>query len=50
MVSRVVDLLFYFYYLLLIIRIFLTWIRTVDWYTQPFAWLRAVTDPFLRNA
>ena len=47
MVSRVVDLLFYFYYLLLIIRIFLTWIRTVDWYTQPFAWLRAVTYPFL---
>ncbi|MCM1004259.1 MAG: YggT family protein [Candidatus Gastranaerophilales bacterium] len=47
MISRVVDLLFYFYYLLLIIRIFLTWIRTIDWYAQPYAWLRSITDPFL---
>ena len=41
------QLIFYFYYLLLIIRIFLTWIRTIDWYAQPYAWLRSVTDPFL---
>lgn len=46
-ISRLVDLLFYFYYLLLIIRIFLTWIRTIDWYAQPYAWLRSITDPFL---
>lgn len=46
-ISHLVDLLFYFYYLLLIIRIFLTWIRTIDWYAQPFAWLKLITDPFL---
>lgn len=46
-ISRLVDLLFYFYYLLLLIRIFLTWIRTIDWYAQPYAWLRSITDPFL---
>lgn len=46
-ISRLVDLLFYFYYLLLIIRIFLTWIRTIDWYAQPYAWLKSITDPFL---
>lgn len=46
-ISRLVYLLFYFYYLLLIIRIFLTWIRTIDWYAQPYAWLRSITDPFL---
>ncbi len=46
-ISRLVDLLFYFYYLLLIFRIFLTWIHTIDWDTQPFRWLQSVTDPFL---
>ncbi len=46
-VSGIVDLLFYFYYLLLIIRIFLTWIPNIDWYSQPYAWMKSVTDPFL---
>ena len=47
MVSRAVNLLFYFYYILLIIRIFLTWIPSINWQQQPFAWMRSVTDPFL---
>lgn len=47
MLSRIVDLLFYFYYLLLIIRIFLTWIPSIDWYAQPYAWMKSITDPFL---
>lgn len=46
-ISGIVDLLFYFYYLLLIIRIFLTWIPNIDWYSQPFAWMKSITDPFL---
>ncbi|MCQ2753906.1 MAG: YggT family protein [bacterium] len=45
--ARIVDLLFYFYNLLLVIRIFLTWIPSIDWYKQPYAWMRSVTDPFL---
>lgn len=47
MVTRTVNLLFYFYYILLILRIFLTWIPSIRWEQQPFAWLRSITDPFL---
>lgn len=46
-ISEIVGLLFYFYYILIIIRIFLSWIRSIDWYSQPFAWMASVTDPFL---
>lgn len=45
--SRAVSLLFYFYYLLIIIRIFLSWIPNIDWDQQPYRWTRSVTDPFL---
>lgn len=47
MVTRTVNLLFYFYYILLILRIFLTWIPSIRWEEQPFVWLRSITDPFL---
>ena len=47
MISRVINQLFYFYYLLLIIRIFLTWIPNIDWNAQPFDFMRSLTDPFL---
>ncbi len=47
MVSRFINNLFYFYYILLIIRIFLTWIPNIDWDSQPFAFMRSLTDPFL---
>ena len=47
MLSKIVNQLFYFYYLLIIIRIFLSWIQTIDWTQQPFNWVRSVTDPFL---
>ena len=47
MISRVINQLFYFYYLILIIRIFLTWIPNIDWNAQPFDFLRSITDPFL---
>lgn len=47
MLSRAANTIFYFYYLLIIIRIFLSWIPSIDWYQQPFAWIRSVVDPFL---
>ena len=47
MISRFVSTLFYFYYLLIIIRIFLSWIPDIDWDSQPFNGVRSVTDPFL---
>lgn len=47
MISSTLAKLFYFYYLLIILRIFLTWIPNVDWEQQPVAWVRLVVDPFL---
>ena len=47
MITRAVNQLFYFYYILIILRIFLSWIQTIDWEQQPFIWLRSITDPFL---
>lgn len=47
MITAAVNNLFYLYYLLLIIRIFLTWIPNIDWYSQPFAFVQSITDPFL---
>lgn len=36
-----------FYMVLIIIRVLLTWFPNVDWYSQPFAALSQVTDPYL---
>lgn len=47
MLSHAVATVFYFYYILIIIRIFLSWIPSIDWESQPFFAIRAVTDPFL---
>ena len=47
MISRAVSQLFYFYYILIIVRIFLTWIPNIDWDQTPFSWVRIVCDPFL---
>ncbi len=47
MLTRFVNQLFYFYYILLIVRIFLTWIPDIDWDNQPYKIISAVTDPFL---
>ena len=47
MISRAVNTAFYFYYLLIILRIFLSWIPSIDWFQQPFKLTRDLTDPFL---
>lgn len=47
MITRVVNQIFYFYYLIIILRIFLSWIPNIDWFAQPFAFLRSITDPVL---
>lgn len=47
MLSRAVSNLFYIYYILLIVRIFLTWIPNIDWESQPQKWIRSISDPFL---
>ena len=47
MVSYTVSQIFYFYYILLILRVFLSWIPSIDWQQQPFTFIRSITDPFL---
>lgn len=44
---KIVDNIFYFYFLLLILRIFLTWFPNIDWRQQPFKSIREVTDLYL---
>ncbi|RAI15178.1 MAG: YggT family protein [Candidatus Melainabacteria bacterium] len=45
--ARVLNNLFYFYFLLIMIRIFLSWIPSIDWFSQPFKSIREVTDLYL---
>lgn len=47
MLANLMSKLFYFYGLLIIIRIFLTWIPTLDWDAQPIKSLRQITDAYL---
>ena len=46
-VTRIISQLFYFYYIIIILRIFLSWIQTIDWDQQPYRFLSSITDPFL---
>ena len=47
MILKAINNLFYFYYILIIIRIFLTWIPTIDWDDQPIKFIREATDIYL---
>ena len=47
MILHFINQLFYFYGLLILIRIFLTWIPTIDWDAQPMKALRTITDVYL---
>lgn len=46
-VAKVINNIFYFYFLLIILRIFLTWIPSIDWGKQPIRSIREVTDMYL---
>lgn len=46
-IVKVINNIFYFYFLLIILRIFLTWIPNIDWYQQPLKSIREVTDLYL---
>ncbi|NJO39945.1 MAG: YggT family protein [Cyanobacteria bacterium CRU_2_1] len=35
------------YFVLIIIRVLLSWFPTIDWYNQPFRALSQITDPYL---
>lgn len=46
-VANVINNIFNFYFILIILRIFLTWIPTIDWQQQPIKSVREVTDMYL---
>lgn len=46
-IIKVINNVFYFFYLLIILRIFLTWIPSIDWHQQPLKSIREVTDMYL---
>lgn len=47
LILKAINNIFYFYYLLIILRIFLTWIPSIDWHQQPIKSIREVTDMYL---
>ena len=46
-IVKIVNNIFYFFYLIIILRIFLTWIPSIDWNQQPIKAIREVTDMYL---
>ncbi len=46
-IVKIVDNIFYFFYLIIILRIFLTWIPSIDWNQQPIKAIREITDMYL---
>lgn len=44
---KIINNIFYFFYGLIILRIFLTWIPSIDWNQQPLKSIREVTDMYL---
>ena len=46
-IAYTVDTLLNFYTILIIIRVFLTWIPNLNWDTQPLKVLRQITDWYL---
>lgn len=47
MISRIVNELFSLLWWILLARIFMSWIPTINWNNQPFLFLRKFTDLFL---
>ncbi len=47
MILHFINQLFYFYGILILLRIFLTWIPTINWDAQPMKALRTITDVYL---
>ena len=47
MIKNAIYNLFYFYEILIIVRIFMTWIPTINWEAQPTKTVRIITDAWL---
>ena len=45
--SYIINNLFYFYFVIILLRILLTWFPNIDWYSQPCKTIKLLTDWFL---
>ncbi len=46
-IAAIVNSLFEIYWWIIIIRILLTWLPSIDWNAQPFALIKSLVDPLL---
>ena len=46
-VNRFIDTFITFYSVLIVLRIFLSWLPDIDWDKQPVKFVRLVCDPYL---
>ena len=46
-IVRAINSLFELYFILIILRIFLAWIPSIDWGQQPMRFIREITDAYL---
>lgn len=46
-IANIVNDLFNIYFWLIIVRIFLTWIPSIDWFSQPFRTIAVLADALL---
>ncbi len=36
-----------FYFVIIILRVLLSWFPNIDWLSPPFSWISQITDPYL---
>lgn len=46
-IDKFIATLIYFYSILIVLRIFLSWLPSIDWEKQPFRFVSMVTDVYL---
>lgn len=46
-INSFIATLIYFYSILIVLRIFMSWIPSIDWDSQPVKFIRIITDAYL---
>jgi YggT family protein len=46
-INGFIATLIYFYSILIVLRIFLSWLPSINWESQPFKFMRMITDAYL---
>ncbi|MGG6296165.1 YggT family protein [Leptolyngbya sp. AN02str] len=47
LVAQSLSIFLNIYFVLIIVRVLLSWFPNIDWYAQPFATVSQLTDPYL---